>query len=77
MLSEAGRKALIDLCDKFKTSSDEINLAHLIDAVNTTIPDHSSPDWKAWSNYMDQLNEAWMRIVKYNEGIPWPVVRAI
>jgi len=58
MLSKIDRESLLKLSESFK-SSDDINLAHLIDAVNTTIPDHSSPDWKAWSSYMDQLNEAW------------------
>jgi flagellar biosynthesis chaperone FliJ len=74
MLSDTDRQALLDLCDKFIQSDDSINLANLIDAVNVTIPDQTSQDWKEWSKHMDQLNEAWTRIVKENEAIPWPVV---
>jgi hypothetical protein len=73
MLSTFDREYLLKLCESFKCS-DDVNLAHLIDAVNTTIPDHSSPDWKACTSYMDHLNEAWTQIVKENEEIPWPEV---
>ena len=74
MLSAAGRTALIDLCQSFISSGDEITLAHLVDAVNDTISDRESQDWKDWSKYMEVLNETWVSIVKENMRIPWPEV---
>jgi hypothetical protein len=74
MLSTAARTALLDLRHRFINSGDEINLAHLLDLVNSTIPDKDCQDWKDWSSHMESLNEAWMLIHRENQQIPWPEV---
>jgi hypothetical protein len=75
MLSDAERKALLDLGTKFINSGEDVTLAHLLDLVNSTITDHGSPEWKEWSSYMEQLNIVWVGIHKENEDLPWPEVR--
>ena len=71
-------QALLEKCNAFiLDTSDQINLSHLMDAVNTTIPDHESQDWKTWSSYMEILSEAWQRKFKEDEDIPWPQVDMI
>ena len=39
MISKDTRKRLIALCDRFINSGDDVTLAHLLDALNTAIPD--------------------------------------
>jgi hypothetical protein len=33
-------------------------LAHLLDLLNSISLDHTSEEYKDWSNYMEKLNEA-------------------
>jgi len=75
MISKDTRKRLIALCDRFINSGDDVTLAHLLDALNTAIPDPESQDRKDWSRYMEELNEVWVRIHKEGETLPWPTVR--
>src|SRR5271168_3277843 len=74
MISKDDRKHLIALCDRFINSGDDVTLAHLLDALNTVIPDANSQDRKDWSGYMEELNEVWVRINKEGETLPWPTV---
>lgn len=75
MISKDARKCLIALCDRFINSGDDVTLAHLLDALNTAIPDPKSQDRKDWSHYMEELNEVWVRVNKEGEILPWPTVR--
>ncbi|KAF8878979.1 hypothetical protein CPB84DRAFT_1751763 [Gymnopilus junonius] len=72
MLSPSDRAELLALGQQFITSGDDVTLAHLLDAVATKISDRSSPEWQAWSQYTEGLNETWVRIFKENKDIPWP-----
>lgn len=74
MISNDNRKSLIALCDRFINSGDDVTLAHLLDALNTAIPDANSQDRKDWSSYMEELNEVWVRVNKEGETLPWPTV---
>jgi hypothetical protein len=74
MLSEADEKSLLDLCNLFIHSDDDINLSHLLDLVNTKIPNQQSQEWKAWTRHMEELNEAWVQIMKEDVNMPWPEV---
>lgn len=74
MLSATEHQNLVSLCDQFINCGEEITLAHLIDAVNATIPDRSSHNWKEWTKHMEQLNEAWTMIVKEGVELAWPTV---
>ena len=74
MISKDDRKHLIALCDRFINSGDDVTLAHLLDALNTVIPDANSQDMKDWSGYMEELNEVWVCINKEGETLPWPTV---
>ena len=75
MISKDARKCLITLCDRFINSGNDVTLAHLLDALNTAIPDPKSQDRKDWSRYMEELNEVWVRVNKEGEILPWPTVR--
>ncbi|KAF8871936.1 hypothetical protein CPB84DRAFT_1753800 [Gymnopilus junonius] len=72
MLSPSDRAELLALGQQFITSGDDVTLAHLLDAIATKISDRSSPEWQAWSQYTEGLNETWVWIFKENEDIPWP-----
>jgi len=77
MISGAQEHALVSLCHKFINSGDDVTLAHLMDAVSATIPNHQSQEWDSWSKHMDRLNEVWVLRHKEGENIPWPKVREI
>jgi hypothetical protein len=77
MIPKADRNSLIALCDHFINSDDNVTLANLLDALNTTIPDANSQDRKEWSSYMETLNEVWVRIYKEGETLPWPEVSTV
>ena len=44
MISKDDQKHLITLCDHFINSGNDVTLAHLLDALNTVIPDANSQD---------------------------------
>ena len=77
MLSEEQEQALVSLCNRFITSGEDVGLAHLVDLVNSTIPNQDSQEWKAWTKHIDQLNKTWLLINKEGEDIPWPMVHTI
>ena len=70
MISKDDQKHLITLCDHFINSGNDVTLAHLLDALNTVIPDANSQDRKEWSNYMEVLNEVWVHVNKEGETLP-------
>ncbi|KAF8806372.1 hypothetical protein BYT27DRAFT_7257105 [Phlegmacium glaucopus] len=72
MLSKAQEQALVNICNLFIDSGEEVGLLNLLDLVNSTINDHKSQEWKAWTKHMDELNECWRHIQKEGEDIPWP-----
>jgi hypothetical protein len=74
MLSSAERKFLLELCDKFQNSVEDVTLAHLLDSLSSTILDSGSEEFKEWSKYMEQLNQVWVLINKENEPAEWPIV---
>jgi hypothetical protein len=74
MLSSTDEKALLELRKNFINSGDDITLVHLLDLVNSKIPDQESQEWQSWTKHMEQLNEAWVQIVKEEQNIPWPEV---
>jgi hypothetical protein len=74
MLSSAERKSLLELCDKFQNSGENVTLAHLLDSLSSTTLDRGSEEFKEWSKYMEQLNQAWVLINKENEPSEWPTV---
>ena len=74
MLSDIDEKYLLDLCNLFINSGDDINLTHLLDLVYTKIPDQQSQEWQVWTKHMDKLNEAWVQIMKEGVYMPWPEV---
>jgi hypothetical protein len=71
MLSEIDKKSLLDL---FMNSGNNINLTHLLDLINTKIPDQQSQEWQVWTKHMDKLNKAWVQIMKEGMNMPWPGV---
>ena len=73
MISKDSRKRLIELCDRFINTGNDVTLAHLLDALPSAIPDANSQDRKDWSSYMEELNEVWVR-KKDGETLPWPKV---
>ena len=77
MLSEEQEQALVSLCNRFITSGEDVGLVHLIDLVNSTIPNQDSQEWKAWTKHMDQLNKTWLLINREGENIPWPTVHTL
>jgi hypothetical protein len=74
MLSSDERKSLLELCDKFQNSGENVTLAHLLDSLSSTTLDRGSEEFKEWSKYMEQLNQAWVLINKENEPSEWPTV---
>jgi hypothetical protein len=60
MISPSDWKSLLDICNKFINSGEDITLAHLLDSLNSISLDHTSDseEYKDWSNYMEKLNEA-------------------
>ena len=44
MISKDDRKCLIMLCDRFINSGDDVTLTHLLDVLNTVIPDANSQE---------------------------------
>ena len=74
MLSSAERKYLLELCDKFQNSGEDVTLAHLLNSLSSTTLDCGSDEFKEWSKYMEQLNQVWVLINKENEPAEWPTV---
>ena len=67
MLSSAEQKHLLELCDKFQNSGEDVTLAHLLNSLSPTTLDCGSDEFKEWSKYMEQLNQVWVLIDKENE----------
>ena len=67
MLSSAEWKHLLELCNKFQNSGEDLTLAHLIDSLSSTTLDCGSVEFNEWSKYMEQLNQVWVLINKENE----------
>ena len=74
MLSPPDRQALLELCNKFINSGNDVTMAHLLNLLNSTILDHTNKEYKDWSNYMEKLNEVWVLINKENEQATYPEV---
>lgn len=74
MLSSTERKSLLELCDKFQNSGENVTLAHLLDSLGSTGLDCGSEEFKEWSKYMERLNQVWVLINKENEPAEWPTV---
>lgn len=60
--------------DMFIKLSDNVNLTHIIYVINTTLTLPLTAQSRTGKLgiiiYMDQLNEAWIRIVNDNQDIP-------
>ena len=74
MLSSAEWKYLLELCDRFQNSGEDVTLAHLLDSLSSTTLDYGRDEFKEWSKYMEQLNQVWVLINKENEPTEWPTV---
>jgi hypothetical protein len=74
MLSKAQEKELVNFCERFKKSDDDVGLPQFLDLINSTIANKESQEWKVWTGYADTLNEAWRMIYKEGAKIPWPSV---
>lgn len=74
MLSKAQEKELVNFCDRFKKSNEDVGLPQFLNLINSMISDKESQEWKAWTDYVDMLNEAWSMIYKEGAKIPWPAV---
>ena len=61
MFSSAERKHLLELCNKFQNSGEDVTLAHLLDSLSSTTLDCGSDGFKEWSKYMEQLNQVWVQ----------------
>ena len=65
---------MLEHCDKFQNSGENVTLAHLLDSLSSTTLDCGSEEFKEWSKYMEQLNQVWVLINKENESAEWPMV---
>lgn len=75
MLTAEQTQVLLEAHHTF-IQTEEFNLNSLQDLIEKTIPDVSSLDRAAWTQHASALSEAYRRIHKDNENVPWPSVCA-
>lgn len=71
-MDNATQEALLRLRDRFK--EEEFGLPQFHQGIDALLPDQTAAASTAWKTHSNALIDAYERIVKKGESIPWPEV---